>query len=211
MQRLRSLAPAWPLSRSEARWVTQQQAALLISTAGVTGPPVPERIAVKLDGVHVYRLDHMPARGLLSASRPSREGGDILIDATAPPEEQRVALMHELKHIIDGGHTTKRHQAGSRSSAEGLCIDFAMSVLIPASWLRDDWQAGHRSLSALAERYQVPEETIEDRLHSLGLVKTTPRRHRPYCQWPHAKNAKATTSGETFIAMGEETKGGNNP
>ena len=86
MPRLRSLTPAWALSRSEARWVTHQQAALLISTAGIPGPPVPERIASELDGVHVYRSQDTPARGLLSASRPSHEGGDILIDSTAPKQ-----------------------------------------------------------------------------------------------------------------------------
>lgn len=181
MPRLRSLTPAWALSRSEARWVTHQQAALLISTAGIPGPPVPERIASELDGVHVYRSQDTPARGLLSASRPSHEGGDILIDSTASEAEQRVALMHELKHVIDGANN---------DGCDGLCADFAMSVLIPAEWLRSDWHAGERDLIALAERYQVPRETIENRLHSLGLIKTTPRRYRRVrCQWnPHPKN-----------------------
>lgn len=182
MRRLRSLTPPWVLSRSEARWVTQQQAALLISTAGVTGPPVPEWVVSELDGIHVYRLDHTPASGLLSASRPSREGGDILLDATAPHAEQRVALMHELKHVIDGANN---------DGCDGLCADFAISVLIPAEWLRADWHARQRSPTALAERYQVPEEMIENRLHSLGLTQTPPRRHRRVrCQWnPHPKNA----------------------
>lgn len=192
VQRLRSLTPTWRVSRREARWVAEQQASLLITEAGITCPPVSERIVTELDGVNVYPLAQVPVKGLLGASRPSSRGGDILIDSTLPQTERRVTLMHELKHIIDGGHTTKPRQAGSRSSSEGLCTDFAMSVLMPALWLRADWQAGHRSVSALAERYQVPPEAVAHRLHALGLVKRRPRpRGRSYCQWqPHTRTSR---------------------
>jgi Zn-dependent peptidase ImmA (M78 family) len=212
VQRLRALTPAWRVSRREARWVAEQQAKLLLTEAGITAPPVPERIVTELDGVTVYPLAQMPVTGLLGVSKPSSRGGDILIDSTLPPAERRVTLLHELKHIIDGGHTARPHQAGSRSSSEGLCTDFALSVLIPAPWLRADWQAGHRSVSALAERYQVSTGQMRHRLHTLGLLKGAPaRHHRPYCQWqPHTKKAKVTTR-ETSNAMGKNNKGGNNP
>jgi Zn-dependent peptidase ImmA (M78 family) len=187
VQRLRSLTPTWPISRREARWVAEQQAKLLIAEAGITAPPVPERIVSELDRVNVYPLAQMPVKGLLSASKPSSRGGDILIDRTLPPTERRLTLLHELKHIIDGGHTPKHHQAGSRSSSEGLCTAFALSVLIPAPWLRADWQVGRRNLNALAERYEMPVEAVAHRLHMLGLAKRT-RRRRSYCQWQsHAK------------------------
>jgi Zn-dependent peptidase ImmA (M78 family) len=202
---LRSLTPAWPVSHPEARWVAEQQATLLITQTGITQPPVPARIVTALDGVNVYPLP-LPVKGLLGASRPSRHGGDILIDTTAPLPEQRVTLLHELKHIIDGGHTTRLRQTGSHRGGEGLCTDFAMSVLVPAPWLHADWQAGHRAVSALAERYQVPAETIEHQLHALGLLKQTRRHHRrAHCQWQtHVKNTK---SGRTLIAKGKGTKG----
>ncbi len=192
VQRLRALTPAGYQSRREARWVAEQQAKLLLAEAHVTAPPVPERIVSELDGVRVYPLAQMPVKGLLGVSKPSSRGGDILIDSTLPPDERRVTLLHELKHIIDGGHTTRPRQAGSHSSSEGLCTDFALSVLLPAPWLRDDWQAGHRSVSALAERYQVPVEAVAHRLHALGLLKGRPRRRgRSYCQWqPHTKHTK---------------------
>ncbi len=137
-------------------------------------------------------MAQVPVKGLMGVSKPSSRGGDILIDSTLPPGERRVTLLHELKHLIDGGHTTRPRQAGSHSSSEGLCTDFALSVLMPAPWLRADWQAGHRSVSALAERYQVPVEAVAHRLHALGLLKQRPRRRsRSYCQWqPHTKNTK---------------------
>ena len=192
IQRLRALTPAWPVSRREAQWVAEQQAKLLLTETGTTAPPVPERIVTSLDGVTVYLLAQVPVKGLMGVSKPTSHGGDILIDGTLPPDERRVTLLHELKHIIDGGHTTRPRQAGSHSSSEGLCTDFALSVLIPAPWLHADWQAGHRSISALAERYQVPAEAIARRLHTLGLSKRRPQhRGRPYCQWqPHTKNTK---------------------
>lgn len=193
VQRLRALSPAWSVSRREARWIAEQQAKLLINEAGITVPPVPERIVTELDGVNVYPLAQMPVKGLLGVSKPNGRGGDIMIDSTLPAAERRVTLLHELKHVIDGGHTTKPHQAGSQTSAEGLCTDFAMSVLMPTPWLCADWQAGHRSVSALAKRYQVPAEAVEHRLHALGLLTRLPRRRRRhYCQLqPHVKNTTA--------------------
>ena len=199
--RLRAMTPNWPLSTREARWVAEQQAALLLAEARIAAPPVPARIVRNLAGVHVYEVDSLPVPGLLSASKPSSRGGDIVIDSTLPLPERRVTLLHELKHIIDGGHTTKLHQRGS----EALCTDFAMSVLMPAPWLRADWQAGHCNVSALAERYQVPVEAVEHRLHALGLVKRRRRRRRrSYCQWqPHTTHA----TGRTPSVMSKETKG----
>ncbi len=193
VKRLRALSPSWSISRREARWVAEQQAKLLLTEAAITAPPVPERIVTELAGVEVYPLAQMPVKGLLGASKPSGKGGDILIDSTLPLPERRVTLMHELKHIIDGGHTTKLRQAGSQTSSEALCTDFAMSVLMPAPWLRADWQAGNQDVGALAERYQVPTEAAVHRLHALGLVKQRPRRRRrAYCQWqPHIKDTKA--------------------
>jgi Zn-dependent peptidase ImmA (M78 family) len=192
VKRLRALTPPWSISHREARWVAEQQAKLLLNEAGITAPPVPERIVTDLDGVTVYPLTQVPVKGLMGVSKPSSRGGDILIDNALPLAERRLTLLHELKHIIDGGHTTRPHQAGNHSRSEGLCTNFALSVLIPAQWLRADWQAGHRSVSALAERYQVLAEGMRHRLHMLGLLKgTPPRRQRPYCQWqPHTKNTK---------------------
>jgi Zn-dependent peptidase ImmA (M78 family) len=191
IKRLRALSPAWSITRREARWVAEQQAKLLLTETGITTPPVPERIVSQLAGVNVYPLAQMPVKGLLGASKPSGKGGDILIDGRLPPAERRVTLLHELKHIIDGGHSTKLRQRGSQSSGEALCTDFAMSVLMPAPWLRADWQAGHRDPAVLAERYQVPAEAVAHRLHALGLLQRQHRRHRSYCQWqPHANNTK---------------------
>jgi Zn-dependent peptidase ImmA (M78 family) len=210
VQRLRALTPAWSISHREARWVAEQQAKLLLAEAGITAPPVPEQIVSDLDGVTVYPLAQVPVKGLMGVSKPSSRGGDILIDSTLPPTEQRLTLLHELKHIIDGGHTARPHQAGSRSSSEGLCTDFALSVLMPASWLHADWQAGHRNLSTLAERYEVPVEAVARRLHTLGLLKRRPRRRgRSYCQWRSGvKNTKAKASVRRSSQV-TKRKGGN--
>lgn len=184
VKHLRALSPSWSISPREARWIAERQARLLLADAGITSPPVPEQIVTGLDGVHVYPLAQMPVKGLLGASRPNAKGGDILIDSSLPLPERRVTLMHELKHIIDGGHTTKLRQRGSHTSGEALCTDFAMSVLMPGPWLRADWQAGNRDVHALAERYQVPSETVAHRLHTLGLRQHPTRRlRRHYCQW----------------------------
>jgi Zn-dependent peptidase ImmA (M78 family) len=185
VKRLRSLNPAWSVSQREAHWIAEYQARLLLAEAGVAAPPVPETVVTELDGVNVYPLADMPVNGLLAASKPNSRGGDILIDSTLPPAERRVTLMRELKHVIDGGHTTKLRQAGSQTDDDGLCTDFAMNVLTPAPWLRADWQAGRRNVRALAERYQVPAEAMRHRLQTLGLLKRTSESHghRIGCQW----------------------------
>ena len=185
VRRLRALTPAWRISHREARWIAERQAKLLLADAGITAPPVPEGIVTELDGVSIYLLEQMPVKGLLGVSRPNSYGGDILIDSNLPRPERRVTLMHELKHIIDGGHTAKARHADSQTGSEGLCTDFALSVLIPASWLRADWQAGQRDVSALAERYQVPAQDMAHRLHTLGLAPHPPPRlgRRARCHW----------------------------
>jgi Zn-dependent peptidase ImmA (M78 family) len=187
VRRLRALTPAWQISPREARWIAEQQAKLLLSETGITAPPVPDWIVTQLDGVSIYLLEQMPVKGLLGVSRPDSYGGDILIDSNLPTPERRVTLMHELKHIIDGGHTAKARHASSQTGSEGLCTDFALSVLIPARWLHADWQAGQSNVSALAERYQVPVEDMAHRLRALGLAQHTPHPHqrRPRCQWKH--------------------------
>lgn len=188
LTRLRAITPAWSITRREARWIAERQARLLLADAGITAPPVPERIVTELDGVRVYAVAQMPVKGLLSASKLSATGGDILINTSLPLSERRVTLMHELKHIIDGGHTARLRQAdSSHSSAEGLCADFALSLLMPALWLRADWQAGQRDLPRLAERYQVPTEAVAHRLHDLGLRTSRPHRQRAYCHWQSYK------------------------
>lgn len=185
VQRLRALTPAWAITRREARWVAEEQAKLLLTETGITAPPVPERIVTELYGVTLYPLAQVPIKGLMGVSKPTSRGGDILIDSALPTPERRVTLLHELKHIIDGGHTARPRQAGSHSSSEGLCTDFALSVLMPATWLYADWLAGNRDLALLAERYQVPIHDIAHRLRILGLSQGTPHRHqrRPRCQW----------------------------
>jgi Zn-dependent peptidase ImmA (M78 family) len=123
----------------------------------------------------------MPVKGLMSASQPSSSGGDILIDSTLPRSERRVALLHELKHLIDGGHTTELQASRDH---DVVCTDFALGILIPASWLRADWQAGHHNVRELAERYEVPEDAMYRRLDMFGLRRDGPSsRHRAYCQW----------------------------
>ncbi|HWY18786.1 MAG TPA: ImmA/IrrE family metallo-endopeptidase [Solirubrobacteraceae bacterium] len=193
VRRLRALTPAWRISRREARWVAERQAKLLLAETGITAPPVPDSIVTELDGVSIYLLEQMPVKGLLGVSRPNSYGGDILIDSNLPRPERRVTLMHELKHIIDGGHTAKARHADSRTGSEGLCTDFALSVLIPASWLRADWQAGRRDVRELAERYRVPPTDMAHRLHTLGLSHHPPPRRGPRarCHWqPHPKHTK---------------------
>ena len=184
VERLRDLTPPWSISQREARHIAERQTKLLLAAAGITTPPVPTEIVSQLHGVHVYPLPEVPVKGLLGASKPTAQGGDILIDGSLPLAEQRVTLLHELKHIIDGGHATRLHQRSRGASGEQLCTAFAISVLMPGAWLRADWQNGNRSTARLAERYMVPVEAVEQRLQALGLVRRSPR-PVPHlaCQW----------------------------
>jgi len=186
IQRLRSLTPPEAITYRAARQVAERQAKILLAETGVTEPPVPTDIVSQMPGIYVYPLPRNPVRGLLGASKPTSTGGDILIDGNLPAAEQRLTLLHELKHIIDGGHSPQLHQRGDRASGEQLCTEFALEVLIPSAWIRADWVAGMRGASALAERYEVPREAVQQRLHALGLSQHRPPRRAVACQWhPH--------------------------
>lgn len=184
------MTPRWPISGREARWIAEQQADLLLAESGITEPAVPDTIVTALDGVTVYPLAKMPVEGLLSASQPTEQGGQILIDGALPRAEQRLTLLHELKHIIDNGH----HATLPRT--QGVCADFAMNALTPATWLHADWQNGRQSPHELAEHYQVPVEAMERRLHDLGLrtMRPPPRRPTARCQWQPANKPKRRES-----------------
>lgn len=148
---------------------------------------MPKRIVSDLKGVGVHSLRRLPVKGLVSASQPSAQGGEILIDITLSDAERRVTLLCELKHIIDGGRGSRPVKAAEHSGCNGLCTHFALSVLTPAPWLLEDWQAGRRDVRELAERYQVPVEAMHHRLYTLGLSKHAPSTNdSTYCQWqPH--------------------------
>jgi Zn-dependent peptidase ImmA (M78 family) len=181
---MRDLTPPWAISQRRAHQITKRQARLLLAHAGITAPPVPTEIVSELDGVHVYPLPEIPVRGLLGASKPTAKGGDILINRTLPASEQRVTLLHELKHIIDDGHATQLHQRGRFSTGEHLCTEFAFQVLMPRPWLTADWNNRIRDPTILAERYQVSVEAVQQRLHALGLTKPRSQaRRRVMCQW----------------------------
>jgi Zn-dependent peptidase ImmA (M78 family) len=145
-------------------------------------------IVSSIEGVAVYLLPEMPVTGLLGASKPHEHGGEILIDCALPLPEQRVTLLHELKHVIDGGHQAQLRTSGIQHGGEGLCTAFALNVLMPADWLRRDLLDGIRSISALAERYQVPVEGVIHRLHGLGLRHCRNGPMLPFCQWRTTAN-----------------------
>lgn len=199
---MRALTPSWRVSEAEARWIAEEQARLLLAASDITSPPVSEHIVNALEGVDVYQLSRLPAQGLLGASKPSARGGMILIDGSLPRAEQRLTLLHELKHIIDGGHAVKPHRTGAQGTGEALCTTFALSVLIPEAWLRADWQAGRRSIPRLARRYQMPATAVEQRLHTLGLqTRRRPRKPQsPRCQWHTHQTTSSNDGGTEHVA-----------
>ena len=62
VKRLRTLSPPWSITPREARWIAERQARLLLADAGITAPPVPERIVSELAGVNVYRWRRCPSK-----------------------------------------------------------------------------------------------------------------------------------------------------
>jgi hypothetical protein len=176
MQRLRALTPAWSVTRREARWVAEQQAKLLLAEAHITAPPIPERIVTDLDGVRVHPLAQVPVKGLMGVSKPSSRGGDILIDSTLPLTERRITLLHELKHIIDGGHTTRPRQAGNHSSSEG-----ALHRLRPQ-------RANARAVAACRLASGTPQ-----RRRSGGSLLSARRSGRTSSARPRTRETQATT------------------
>lgn len=166
LERLRALDRGHGTERRSALQGAEHQAALLLSTADVSGPPVTESVLMHVPAISVCRWKGLPRQAMLV---PDGTRWQIVINAEDDEREQLFSALHEIKHLIDAPHHPPGDGRAGTTPVEGVCEHFAACVLMPAVWLRRDWHDGQREVAALARRYRVSAEAMRDRLADLRL------------------------------------------
>jgi Zn-dependent peptidase ImmA (M78 family) len=177
LARLRELVPLRGLSPAEARQIAERQAATLLASADITGPPVPDHLVTDLPFVSVTRRPGFPTSGLATLTRA---GWVIVLRAEEAQARQRFSLIHEFKHILDDPFIEwlypTRGGFSPEDRAERICDYFAACVLMPRMWVKRDWAGGGiQDIDRLARRYNVSRVAMAVRLAELRLLPPTPR------------------------------------
>ncbi len=151
----------------------------VLDRARVSGPAVQtQEICAALEVPLYHRSDFPDA---LSALVMAVEDGSfvIAVNATHAISRRRFSEAHELGHAVlrhEAGYYLeyKTHDAGEppgyRYPDEREANAFAASLLMDERWIRDDFASGIRSVTDLAERYEVSEVAMGFRLVNLGLA-----------------------------------------
>ena len=169
LSRLRSLVPPRPLSAREALLITEAQARLLLKSAGLSEPPVPDSLITDLPRLQVVLEAGMPCSG---SAHWTGQHWLISLNADEPMLRRRFSLYHEYKHIVDHPNRDWLYPPARRSSKvlpEQLADYFAGSVLMPKRLLKRFYCEGHTDLDELSSIFMVSTRALEVRLHQLGL------------------------------------------
>jgi Zn-dependent peptidase ImmA (M78 family) len=173
---LRAKAPRRALILAEAAQVAEWQATTLLELAGLTGPPTPASLITELPRVVVRTDVDLPVSGCTSwqAGRWL-----ILINGAEPIVRQRFSLAHEYKHTVDHRYRDElyvdRPGLSAHAQAEQAADYFAACLLMPRSWIKQAWAAGHQRISDLSQLFAVSPPAMARRLQHLGLGTTTDR------------------------------------
>lgn len=171
LAQLRALVPREPLRYTEALRIAEQQTNLLLRIAQVKEPPLPTDLIACLPPVTVVAETRVPVAG---SAHWSGSTWVIVLNAGDSAAKQRLALAHELKHIID--HTTRsflyRGMPGMTAAeqAERAADYFAGCLLMPTRWLKAAWASDCRTAAQFARRFGAPASTAKARLVQVGLA-----------------------------------------
>ena len=177
---LRDIVPIRPLTRTEAHYIAERQAMLLLKLLGITDGPVDERAIIELPRMEVVRRSPWPSSG---ATQWINGRWVVILNGSEPAVRQRFSLSHELKHIIDHRFVTiiyDRIPADQRHAfIESTCDYFAGCLLMPRPWVKRAWTTQTQRLDLLARRFHVSQAAMATRLSQIGLTEPTPRCARP--------------------------------
>lgn len=178
LRRLRSLAPQRTCAFGEALRIADLQAARLRELIGASdNESFPIDAIADLPRIRIDRRP-LPTSGISYWDRENAEWV-IGINSTESEARQRFSLLHEYKHIVDHGATSRLY-AGTRLTsadrqAEQAADYFAGCVLMPKRLLVRAWGNRVQSLDQLSWLFDVSTRAVAVRLAQLGLTETTPR------------------------------------
>jgi len=172
LQRLRTLTPTRDCTFAESLQVAERQATKLGSLVAELDPTS--------DGIDLRHIKALPRIRVVFESLPvsgmSHWNGYEWIVAISGRDSlarQRFTLLHEFKHIIDHGHTTRLYRGDRKRSAseqaEAAADYFAGCALIPRRNLKSAWGRGMQRAADLAAHFGVSEHAVRVRLSQTGL------------------------------------------
>lgn len=166
LKRLRALIPQRNLGFDEALQVAELQATTL---ARLLSSDDQELHIADLPRIRVIYED-------LAVSGTSHWNGHEWVISIAKgdsPARQRFTLLHEFKHVIDHGQTTRLYVGDRRRSSDQqaeLAADyFAGCALMPKRDLKRAWGNGIQRTADLAACFGVSEPAVRVRLAQTGL------------------------------------------
>lgn len=172
---LRGLQPPRRLSHGEVNQIAERQAARLRGSLQIDESRFPSEAISELPRI-VVRFDaDLPSSGMTFWN-----GHDwvIVLDPTESRTRQRFSLVHEYKHIIDHGMAEQVYgtKPGARSAeAERAADYFAACVLMPKMLVKRHFGRGPRSVTELADVFDVSQAAMKFRLDQLGLIERKTR------------------------------------
>jgi hypothetical protein len=169
LARLRAIAPPrGDLSFDEALRIAELQATRIggflggidqLGEAAIDGLP---RIRVVHEDISVSGMSHWTGVEWL-----------IILNEADSLRRQRFTLLHEFKHVIDHGSTSRLYTGSLRAApsvqAERAADFFAGCALVPKRELKAAWGRGMQRVADLAEHFDVSEEAIIVRLSQTKL------------------------------------------
>lgn len=163
------------------RSAIEEFAAQTLRTHGLESIPIDPVILANRLGITVNHATF--SEGSISGVVAKR--GDhavILVNSNDSPYRKRFTIAHELGHVllhltgIDGeevDHTENLFRTNEADTPgpilkEVQANQFAAALLMPAEKVREEWR-NTRSVTKLAQRFNVSEEAMGYRLASLGM------------------------------------------
>jgi Zn-dependent peptidase ImmA (M78 family) len=169
---------------------TEEAAAKVLHSYGITAPPAPvEELAKRLGVTVVEERLESSVSGMLY--REDDGLAVIAVNASHAPVRRRFSIAHEIGHfqlhpgrpvIVDHlvrGRVNMRDERSSLATSreEIEANGFAAALLMPAEWISADvegrlGQSAARLIDDLAKRYDVSTQAMELRLINLGYRST---------------------------------------
>lgn len=138
----------------------------------VKSPPVPIELIKLMDKSCPIEVRTVPMKAYSGAIWKMNDGWVIYLNSNECVATQRLTAFHEAFHILAHCRATpvfKKRGSDRGIFNELLADNFALHTLMPRKWVEKQW-AKHRDPAVLAKQFQLTEETVRQRLKSLGLL-----------------------------------------
>jgi len=152
----------------------------VLKAAGVTDVPVSPRYIASRLGIPVFEWDFPDEISGIFASDQGRVC--IGVNEGHPRVRQRFSISHEMGHMIFDSHEEvffdfavaevgHLSESTKNINREMKANQFAADMLMPARWLRKDFEEYGDDIPSLTKRYEVSQQALWFRLINLKLIQ----------------------------------------